>query len=117
MAASGAHLYTRWIPRNLRSTHFPPRAMVQGNKPYFVGIDVGGTNIKFGLVDDDGQTLAYHSMRTEQDRGAEDACARMAVAVEQLGKKAGVERRGIIRAGLGTPGAMGISKGLILRPG
>ncbi|GIX00990.1 MAG: hypothetical protein KatS3mg111_4322 [Pirellulaceae bacterium] len=26
--------------------------------PYFFGIDVGGTNIKIGLVDDRGQTLA-----------------------------------------------------------
>ena len=47
-------------------------------KPFFVGIDVGGTNIKIGLVDDAGQTLAYHSMPTEQDKGAEDACGRMA---------------------------------------
>ena len=62
--------------------------MAHGMKPYFVGIDVGGTNIKFGLVDDDGQTLAYHTVPTEQDRGAEDACARMALAVEQLIQKA-----------------------------
>ena len=91
--------------------------MSEARKPYFIGIDVGGTNIKFGLVDDNGQTLAYHSMRTEQDRGAEDACARMAVAVEQLVKKAGVERAAIRRAGLATPGPMDIGKGMILRPG
>ena len=40
-------------------------------KPCFVGIDVGGTNIKLGLVDDIGRTLAYHTMRTQQDKGAE----------------------------------------------
>ena len=43
-------------------------------KPLFVGVDVGGTNIKIGLLDDLGQTLAYHTMPTEQDKGAEDAC-------------------------------------------
>src|SRR3954466_13969529 len=91
--------------------------MVQAKKPYFIGIDVGGTNIKFGLVDDNGQTLAYHSMRTEQDRGAEDACARMALAVEQLVQKAVAGRTEIVRAGLATPGRIATGKGMILRPG
>lgn len=91
--------------------------MAQASKPYFVGIDVGGTNIKFGLVDDDGQTLAYHSIRTEQDKGAEDACRRMGQAVEQLIRNAAVQRADIVRAGLATPGPMDIGKGLILRPG
>src|SRR6476646_3163094 len=91
--------------------------MTEAKKPYFVGIDVGGTNIKFGLVDDDGQTLAYHTIRTEQDRGAEDACARMALAVQHLIDDAKVSKSDIARAGLATPGPMDIGKGTILRPG
>src|ERR1700741_379767 len=86
-------------------------------KPFFVGIDVGGTNIKFGLVDDDGRTLAYHSMRTEQDRGAEDACVRMGAAVRKLIEDAGVDAGDVVRAGLATPGPMDIAKGMILQPG
>jgi glucokinase len=91
--------------------------MASAHKPYFVGIDVGGTNIKLGLVDNEGETLSYHSMRTEQDKGAEDACARMREAVEELIKKAGVSKSDVARAGLATPGPMDISKGMILRPG
>jgi glucokinase len=91
--------------------------MTAAKKPYFVGIDVGGTNIKFGLVDDNGQTLAQHSIRTEQDRGAEDACARMAHAVQQLINQAKVAKSDVVRAGLATPGPMDIGKGIILRPG
>jgi glucokinase len=86
-------------------------------KPYFIGIDVGGTNIKFGLVDDAGQTLAYYSIRTEQDKGAENACARMEKAVQQLIKDADISKSDVIRAGLATPGPMDIAKGMILRPG
>ncbi|HVT29125.1 MAG TPA: ROK family protein [Lacipirellulaceae bacterium] len=86
-------------------------------KPYFVGIDVGGTNIKFGLVDDAGETLAYHTMRTEQDKGAEDACARMGEALQQLIQDAGVAKTDIVRAGLATPGPMDIRQGMLLRPG
>jgi glucokinase len=86
-------------------------------KPFFVGIDVGGTNIKFGLVDNSGQTLAYHSMPTEQQKGAEDACLRMSEVVQKLAKEAFVSFEDIERAGLATPGPMDIAKGLILRPG
>ena len=89
----------------------------QSQKPYFVGIDVGGTNIKFGLVDDAGQTLAYHSMPTEQDKGAEDACARMKQAVQKLIDDARVAKSDVVRAGLATPGPMDIAKGMTLRPG
>jgi glucokinase len=91
--------------------------MGESEKPYFVGIDVGGTNIKFGLVDNNGQTLAHHSIRTDQDKGAEDACYRMADAVEHLIGEARVARKDVIRAGLATPGPMDIAKGMILRPG
>jgi glucokinase len=83
----------------------------------FVGVDVGGTNIKLGLVDDRGQTLAYHSMRTEQDRGAEDACVRMGAEVRKLIDGAGIEPRDVVHAGLATPGPMDIPSGMILRPG
>lgn len=86
-------------------------------KPYFVGIDVGGTNIKFGLVDDTGQTLAYRTIPTEQHKGAEDACRRMGEVVHQLAAEAHVDRDDVARAGLATPGPMDIATGMIMRPG
>ena len=86
-------------------------------QPYFVGVDVGGTNIKIGLVDSNGHTLAYESMPTEQERGAEDACDRMARVVHALLEQAGVNKDDVARAGIATPGPMDIAAGMILRPG
>jgi glucokinase len=86
-------------------------------KPFFVGVDVGGTNIKIGLVDATGQTLAYHSIRTEQDKGAEDACGRIAEVVHQLIDQSGIASDGVVRVGLATPGPQDIPTGMILRPG
>jgi glucokinase len=91
--------------------------MAAAKKPYFIGIDVGGTNIKLGLVDDAGETLAYQSMRTEQEKGAEDACVRMAQTLQRLIGDASAAKRDIVRAGIATPGPMDIGKGMILRPG
>lgn len=86
-------------------------------QPLYVGVDVGGTNIKIGLVDDAGQTLAYHSMPTEQDKGAEDACGRMAAVVRKLIEQVGAGRGDVVRTGIATPGPMDIAAGMILRPG
>jgi glucokinase len=86
-------------------------------KPFFVGVDVGGTNIKIGLVDAGGQSLAYQSIRTEQDKGAEDACGRIAELITQLISKSGIDPEGVARIGLATPGPMDIGSGMILRPG
>jgi glucokinase len=99
------------------STRHSSPAASSAQKPFFVGIDVGGTNIKLGLVDDAGQTLAYHTMRTEQDKGPEDACRRMANAVRKLIQQAGVSIDEVVHAGLATPGPMDIPSGMILRPG
>jgi glucokinase len=78
---------------------------------------VGGTNIKIGIVDDEGSTLAHQSIPTHQDRGAEDACQRMTDVVSELLSKQGIERKEIVRAGIATPGPMDIAGGMILRPG
>ena len=86
-------------------------------KPLFIGIDVGGTNIKMGLIDDCGCTLAYRSMPTDQDKGAEDACRRMGDIARKLIQEASVNARDVVRAGLATPGPMNIAQGMILRPG
>ncbi len=86
-------------------------------KPFFIGIDVGGTNIKIGLVDDTGRTLAYHSMPTDQEKGPEDACVRMGLAARRIISEARVSAGDVVRAGLATPGPMDIPTGMILRPG
>jgi glucokinase len=83
----------------------------------FVGIDVGGTNIKIGLVDDAGRTVASQSIRTDEHRGAEDGCLRVAQAVRKLISESGLAAGSIVRAGLVTPGPIDVPRGLILRPG
>jgi len=85
--------------------------------PLFVGIDVGGTNIKLGLVDDRGRTLAYRSIPTEADRGAEDASRRMAEGVARLLEQAGANKNNVARVGLATPGPMDIPSGMLFQPG
>ena len=85
--------------------------------PLYAGIDLGGTNIKAGLVDDRGRTLAFHTEPTRVDQGPEDAAARMGRAVHTLAGLAGVAIDDVARVGLGTPGPHDLAAGVILRAG
>ena len=84
--------------------------------PLYAGVDVGGTNIKFGLVDDSGQTLAYNKIRTEPTKGPDDAISRMSQQIEALINEAGAEMSQLVAVGLATPGTMDLARGMILEP-
>ncbi|QDU91238.1 Glucokinase [Pirellulimonas nuda] len=89
----------------------------QSDLPLFIGVDVGGTGIKIGLVTNRGITLGYKSIATEQERGVEDAAGRIAHVIETLLTEAGVDRGDVRRLGLATPGPMDVPNGILLTPG
>ena len=88
----------------------------QAVAPLFAGIDLGGTNIKVGLVDDQGQLLGYRSVPTEVEQGAEAGARRMADVVRQIADSAEVGMADVARVGLATPGTMDIPGGRLLKP-
>jgi glucokinase len=86
--------------------------------PFFVGLDLGGTNIKVALVDDLGRTLehSYYTIPTEVPRGAEDASKRMGEAILKAIRRAGLKPADVGRVGLGSPGTMDIPAGNLVDP-
>lgn len=54
------------------------------NKDYAVGIDIGGTNTKFGIVDRKGNILEQGRMRTDAQENAEDFIAELYVHLSKL---------------------------------
>jgi glucokinase len=91
-------------------------SLAEAEPPFFAGIDLGGTNIKVGLVDDQGRTLAWLSEPTEREKGGEAAAQRMAQAVLTVAARAGLKKEDIARVGLGSPGTMDIPAGMLLEP-
>jgi glucokinase len=91
-------------------------AVAGANRPLWLGVDVGGTNIKWGLVDDSGRVLLRDHLPTHADRPPELAIDRVVAAID-AGLAGANCRRGDIRGlGLATPGTMDIPRGLILEP-
>jgi len=84
--------------------------------PLFVGVDVGGTNIKIGVVDDKGDRLAYTKFPTQADQPPEKSIARIKPVVQELLDGADLKMDDVAAVGLGTPGPMDIARGMILTP-
>lgn len=78
----------------------------------FIGIDLGGTDIKAGLVTSSGEQIAFASVPTGADEGREGVIGRIVALVKQMCTHAG--ERGRIRAiGIGSPGPINSRKGTI----
>lgn len=87
------------------------------NEPkYFVGLDVGGSSMKGGVVDDVGRPLSAVSLPTEAARGQELGLERMCETIRAAVKAAGLEMNTVASIGVATPGLMDIPAGVILDP-
>lgn len=86
------------------------------SQPCYLGIDVGGTNIKSGVVTDAGRSLSRVSVPTEADRGPEIGLNNITRAATSALEQAGKTIREIRGIGLATPGTMDIPAGMLLDP-
>ena len=91
-------------------------AATEAQPPFYVGIDLGGTNIKLGLLDDLGRALAAFSIPTESEKGPRDGARRMGEAARRIVKEARLEPAQVAGVGLGSPGTMDIPAGKLIRP-
>jgi len=83
---------------------------------FYVGVDVGGTNIKAGIVTGGGKSIAKASLPTNAERGIEYGLEVIDRTVKAALITAGLELGQIQAIGLATPGTMDIPGGWLLEP-
>jgi glucokinase len=88
----------------------------EAERPLFVGVDVGGTNLKFGLVDNLGRTVRQSRIPTEVEKGPDDAVGRMAASIRAIISDRGLAYDDLTAVGLATPGTMDVPAGMMLEP-
>src|SRR5438552_16551134 len=86
------------------------------SSPFFVGLDVGGSSMKAGVVDDWGRALGTATLSTEAHKGQDHGLRRMAAAIRRAVKNAGLTPKETAAIGVATPGTMDIPAGVILDP-
>lgn len=80
---------------------------------YYIGIDLGGTNIKAGVVSEDFEIIAKTSCKTDLPRPGEEICADMAKVALEAVEEAGLTLDDIEAVGIGTPGIANSQTGII----
>lgn len=82
---------------------------------YYAGIDLGGTNIVAGVVDEEYNIVAKASTKTNCPRPEKEIADDMAKMVYQAVKNAGLTIDDIEWVGIGTPGIANSATGIIER--
>ena len=80
---------------------------------YYVGIDLGGTSIKAGLVDENGKIIAKATCPTLVERGAKPVVTDMAKLSMEVVEKGGVTMDDVKAIGIGLPGVQDPRTGII----
>ncbi len=83
-------------------------------KKYYVGIDLGGTFIKGGIVDSDGVILVEGKVPTESELGGDKVVENIANLAKDLVKKSGVDSAEIVGLGMGVPGMIDSKAGNVI---
>ena len=80
---------------------------------YRIGIDLGGTNIAAGIVNDAFEIVCKESIPTGASRPAEEIAADMAALCHTVCKKAGISPADIVSVGIASPGIANHDAGII----
>ena len=81
---------------------------------YYIGIDLGGTNIAAGLVSEEGKILIQDSVPTRSERAAEEIVKDMAELSKKLIKEYGITEKDIKSVGVGCPGSIDFENGVVV---
>jgi len=83
-------------------------------KQYVVGVDVGGTNIKLGVVDPSGQIIVRNSFATKPFASSRmKLISALAREIEASIITAGLTKKQIAGVGIGLPGLIDYEKGVV----
>ncbi|MBE6030763.1 MAG: ROK family protein [Clostridiales bacterium] len=79
---------------------------------YRIGVDIGGTNIKIGLVDADGVIFVSGSIPFEK-KGYESVCGSIAREIREIVSKADREMSEAVTLGIAVPGSLDVRNGIV----
>ncbi|MGB2819928.1 MAG: ROK family glucokinase [Phycisphaerae bacterium] len=78
-----------------------------------IGIDLGGTYIKFGLLDEDRQPSEVFQLPTPSGGNIDAVIDQMVAGAKQAMTTAGLSAADVVGVGIGCPGPLSMSKGIV----
>jgi glucokinase len=89
---------------------------VADSTPCFLGLDIGGSSIKAGVVTADGDVLASRQTDLELKHGLSAGLDRLYASAERVVADSGVAWDAIPAIGVAAPGTMDIPAGIVFHP-
>lgn len=83
-------------------------------RKYYIGIDLGGTFIKGGIVNDLGEVIVMDKTPTESEKGGEKVMDNVAFLVSSLLEKSGISGSDTEGIGMGVPGMIDSKNGVVV---
>jgi glucokinase len=84
------------------------------SRKFNVGVDVGGTNIKFGITDESGTILLQSKTKTEPQRGSDAIVQSIIGGVKSLLDEASLSHAELNAIGVGVPGTADSENGVVI---
>lgn len=78
---------------------------------FYMGIDIGGTNLRAAVISDKGEIIETFKVKNETEKGAEYNLNKIADVLKNKWSKYNISK-----AGVGCPGPLDLKKGMILNP-
>ena len=88
--------------------------MADSNKEYLVGVDLGGTKMLVGVMNQDYRILGDDKEKVEIDKGEKHFIDTLKDAVEQTLDEANVSVKNLHSVGIGCPGIIDSKKGVVI---
>src|SRR3712207_3134684 len=83
-------------------------------KRYAIGIDLGGTSIKYALIDNKGTVLFQNKLASKAEVSAEAVIGQLVKAVKEAKEFAAGQGYTVEGVGIGTPGIVDASNRIVL---
>ena len=78
-----------------------------------IGVDIGGTNVKLGLVDERGKVLLRDTFQTKQAKTRAELLEKLSVHIELLVLEARTRKLRLSGIGIGAPGPIDVERGFV----
>ena len=81
---------------------------------YYIGLDIGGTNLKAGAVDENGKIIAESSIPTGAERPQDTVFQDIVRLIREVISKSGLSGNDLKAIGMGSPGNIDYSTGTVI---
>lgn len=83
------------------------------NAKHVIGVDLGGTNIQVGVVNEKNQIVARSKSKTHAEKGSDSVIERIVKTVQDAIDESKLKPAQIAGLGIGAPGTVNVKKGIV----